>query len=183
MLHLIWSNERNAWWARGARGYTRKLAEAGRFSLSRTRSIVAQAELGRQVIDGLPNEVAVPVEAIEVSDEGHWNLSIRPPSADDDADGLVWVRRTYQSAEGSRTVVVTPGRYDTFNRHWYTWRGTRIPDGSVTHWRPMAAPADTVAPCDGHRSTPGGDLVCDLDAHDRDTKCRWVPVPLPTRRG
>jgi len=41
--YLIWSNERNCWWAPHSRGYTEKIEEAGRYSLSEALEIEKDA--------------------------------------------------------------------------------------------------------------------------------------------
>jgi hypothetical protein len=41
--YLIWSHEHGAWWRAGARGYTRRLSEAGRYSRDNALLICANA--------------------------------------------------------------------------------------------------------------------------------------------
>jgi hypothetical protein len=51
-MYLIWSYEHNAWWKPNQRGYTKNIAEAGRYTL---------AEAGEIVVPHIPpgEEVAV----------------------------------------------------------------------------------------------------------------------------
>jgi hypothetical protein len=41
--YLVWSNEHGAWWRPGEAGYTRNLAEAGRYSRDRALAICRSA--------------------------------------------------------------------------------------------------------------------------------------------
>ncbi len=41
--YLVWSDEHRAWWKPGARGYTTRIAEAGRFSRHEALTICADA--------------------------------------------------------------------------------------------------------------------------------------------
>ena len=43
--YLIWSIEHDAWWRPGRMGYTRELAEAGRYDHDEARTILRQANL------------------------------------------------------------------------------------------------------------------------------------------
>jgi hypothetical protein len=52
---LIWSYEHDAWWRPGSWGYTRELAEAGRYSAAEAERIVARANVVTV------NEQAIPL--------------------------------------------------------------------------------------------------------------------------
>ncbi len=41
--YLIWSNEKNSWWKPNSRGYTEKIEEAGRYSLTEALEIEKDA--------------------------------------------------------------------------------------------------------------------------------------------
>jgi len=51
---LVWSNEHGAWWRPGARGYTRLIADAGRYPRRVADRICNEANFGPTV-----NEVAI----------------------------------------------------------------------------------------------------------------------------
>lgn len=51
---LIWSNEHGAWWRPASRGYTIKLAEAGRYPKEVAERICKEANFGGQI-----NEVKI----------------------------------------------------------------------------------------------------------------------------
>ena len=55
---LIWSEEHGAWWRAHRVGYTRLLAEAGRYEKAQAEEIVTQAN--RYCESGTFNEVAMP---------------------------------------------------------------------------------------------------------------------------
>ena len=55
---LIWSIEHTAWWRPGRCGYTRKLAEAGRYSRAEAADIVEDANIASF------NECAIPLECV-----------------------------------------------------------------------------------------------------------------------
>lgn len=55
--YLVWSNEHQAWWRSGNRGYTRYIEEAGRYSEAAANAIVADATLEH----GLYNSHVDPV--------------------------------------------------------------------------------------------------------------------------
>jgi hypothetical protein len=57
MSWLIWSNEHGAWWKPGRNGYTRELAQAGRYGKAEADEIVAQAN--QYCEPGICNEVAM----------------------------------------------------------------------------------------------------------------------------
>lgn len=42
-LYLIWSHEHTAWWGPAARGYSRKISEAGRYTHSQALAICTEA--------------------------------------------------------------------------------------------------------------------------------------------
>jgi hypothetical protein len=56
--YLIWSNEHGAWWRPGSMGYTRIIAQAGRYTLERARYICEEANR-YQAKSEEPNEVMV----------------------------------------------------------------------------------------------------------------------------
>jgi hypothetical protein len=58
---LIWSIEHDAWWKRGWLGYTRDVAEAGRYTEADADHIIARANLITV------NECKVPLAAVERS--------------------------------------------------------------------------------------------------------------------
>jgi hypothetical protein len=59
---VIWSFEHDAWWGPGRMGYTRELAQAGRYSEAEATAIVADANRYRPV----EYERALPlVDALE----------------------------------------------------------------------------------------------------------------------
>jgi hypothetical protein len=63
MRYLVWSNEHQAWWRGGHRGYTSSIEEAGRYERSDAEGIVAGATL-----DGLLTVRRTdPVTGIEYS--------------------------------------------------------------------------------------------------------------------
>ena len=53
---LIWSEEHGAWWAPGARGYTRSMEEAGCYPRPIAEGIVGRANIGGQF-----HEIIVPI--------------------------------------------------------------------------------------------------------------------------
>jgi len=61
-LFYIWSYEHAAWWRAGEEGYTRDIAEAGRYSESRARFILMRANQFRPPED--PHEVLVPQDEV-----------------------------------------------------------------------------------------------------------------------
>jgi hypothetical protein len=58
-LWLIWSIQKNAWWKPESLGYTRAVAEAGRYTLDEAERILRQCNLITV------NECAVPLAAVE----------------------------------------------------------------------------------------------------------------------
>lgn len=58
-LWVIWSEEHEAWWGPGERGYVRSLFEAGRYTEERARAIERNAN--RYLPPSVPfHEVAMP---------------------------------------------------------------------------------------------------------------------------
>jgi hypothetical protein len=58
MITLVWSNEHNAWWRPGSLGYSQDIREAGVFSETQARMIVARATTV-QKWDTPPSELPV----------------------------------------------------------------------------------------------------------------------------
>ena len=56
-LYVIWSEEHGAWWAPKRNGYTRSLAEAGRYWEEETKEIVTDAN--KYAPAGQLNEIAI----------------------------------------------------------------------------------------------------------------------------
>lgn len=56
-LYIIWSEEHGAWWAPGEHGYTRHLAQAGRYSAKEAKVIVEAA-----------NRYATEIHEVAISD-------------------------------------------------------------------------------------------------------------------
>ena len=48
--YVIWSNQQRAWWGPGEAGYTRYVEEAGRYTETDARRIVAQATVAGQLV-------------------------------------------------------------------------------------------------------------------------------------
>lgn len=57
-LYYIWSNEHNAWWKPGHRGYTKNAHEAGVYDGPDSHKIVTGANICTK--GGIPNEIRVP---------------------------------------------------------------------------------------------------------------------------
>lgn len=55
-LYLIWSNEHNAWWRGGSRGYTNHIGAAGRYAREEAIAICKSANY-LFVKRGLPQEI------------------------------------------------------------------------------------------------------------------------------
>lgn len=63
-LYLIWSHEHGRWWGAGRRGYTRSIAEAGRYNRAEALLICAKAIAGTaQRMQALPE---LPVRLADV---------------------------------------------------------------------------------------------------------------------
>ena len=62
MKWLIWSNEHQAWWREGQRGYAIDVAEAGRYEQKEALKILKNANEGIQMDERAPNEILVPDE-------------------------------------------------------------------------------------------------------------------------
>lgn len=58
--YLVWSNEHAAWWGKDRCGYTRIIANAGRYSRAEALSIAGTREGGWHVRKGNPDEIAIP---------------------------------------------------------------------------------------------------------------------------
>lgn len=56
---LIWSIEHDAWWRPASMGYTRRLAEAGRYTRPEALAILARANLVAV------NECLIPLACVE----------------------------------------------------------------------------------------------------------------------
>lgn len=58
---LIWSNEHGAYWRAGRAGYTKDVAEAGRYSTKAAQAICREAgqHVGEE-LPAIPNEILVP---------------------------------------------------------------------------------------------------------------------------
>lgn len=64
--YLVWSNEHSAWWGPECRGYTRIIANAGRYDRAKALSIAGTRDGGWHVRKGNPDEIAIPEQdAIE----------------------------------------------------------------------------------------------------------------------
>jgi hypothetical protein len=63
---LIWSNEHNAWWGHGQRGYVADVRVAGRYTREEAVQIVHEANIGvRLDPESQPNEAMVHVSVVE----------------------------------------------------------------------------------------------------------------------
>ena len=91
---LIWSYEHAGWWRPGGWGYTRELAEAGRYSREEADRIVAQANIvtiheiavplaeAASFPAAMTDEALIAAAAIEMQDhEAPIELVLRPTSA------------------------------------------------------------------------------------------------------
>ena len=58
--YLVWSNEHSAWWGRDRCGYTRIIANAGRYDRAEALSIAGTRDGGWDVRKGNPDEIAIP---------------------------------------------------------------------------------------------------------------------------
>lgn len=58
--YLVWSNEHSAWWGRERCGYTRIIANAGRYNRAEALSIAGTRDGGWHVCKGNPDEIAIP---------------------------------------------------------------------------------------------------------------------------
>jgi hypothetical protein len=58
-LYLVWSNEHGAWWRPGRQGYTRSLAEAGRYTHAQALDICERAIPGTSDRIGMLPEIPV----------------------------------------------------------------------------------------------------------------------------
>jgi hypothetical protein len=58
--YLVWSNEHSAWWGRDRCGYTRIIANAGRYDRAEALSIAGTRDGGWHVRKGNPDEIAIP---------------------------------------------------------------------------------------------------------------------------
>jgi hypothetical protein len=83
-MFLIWSIEHTAFWRPGQTGYTRTLAEAGRYSETEADAIVARANYGSggpSIVDRRPrvcHECKIPIECVaDVFEMGRFLESVR----------------------------------------------------------------------------------------------------------
>ncbi|NOW44079.1 hypothetical protein FHW96_000206 [Novosphingobium sp. SG751A] len=58
--YLVWSNEHAAWWGKDRRGYTRIIANAGRYSRDEALKIAGTRDGGWHVRKDNPDEIAIP---------------------------------------------------------------------------------------------------------------------------
>lgn len=58
--YLVWSNEHAAWWGPDCCGYTRIIANAGRYDRAKALSIAGTRDGGWHVRKGNPDEIAIP---------------------------------------------------------------------------------------------------------------------------
>lgn len=58
--YLVWSNEHAAWWAPDRCGYTRIIANAGRYSRAEAMVIAGTRGGGWRLNKGNPDEIAIP---------------------------------------------------------------------------------------------------------------------------
>lgn len=58
--YLVWSNEHAAWWGKDRCGYTRIIANAGRYSRDEALKIAGTRDGGWHVRKGNPDEIAIP---------------------------------------------------------------------------------------------------------------------------
>ncbi len=58
--YLVWSNEHSAWWGPDCAGYTRIIANAGRYDRAKALSIAGTRDGGWHVRKGNPDEIAIP---------------------------------------------------------------------------------------------------------------------------
>lgn len=58
--YLVWSNEHASWWGKDRCGYTRIIANAGRYSRAEALSIAGTRGGGWYVHKGNPDEIAIP---------------------------------------------------------------------------------------------------------------------------
>lgn len=58
--YLVWSNEHSSWWGRDRCGYTRIIANAGRYSRAEALSIAGTRDGGWHIRKGNPDEIAIP---------------------------------------------------------------------------------------------------------------------------
>lgn len=57
---LIWSNEHDGWWKPNAWGYTKLIAEAGRYKFASASAVCMQANIVQNATGQKPNETMVP---------------------------------------------------------------------------------------------------------------------------
>lgn len=58
--YLVWPNEHSAWWGPDRCGYTRIIANAGRYDRAAALSIAGTRDGGWHVRKGNPDEIAIP---------------------------------------------------------------------------------------------------------------------------
>ena len=58
--YLVWSNEHSAWWGPNGCGYTRIIANAGRYDRETALSIAGMRDGGWLPCKGNPDEIAIP---------------------------------------------------------------------------------------------------------------------------
>lgn len=75
-LVLIWSNEHNAWWAPGSRGYTVERSKAGLYRLAEAEAVVANAN-AYLADDAVPHEAIVPALDPERAPSRETDLAAR----------------------------------------------------------------------------------------------------------
>lgn len=58
--YLVWSNEHRAWWGKDHCGYTRIIANAGRYDRDEALKIAGTRDGGWRLNKGNPDEIAIP---------------------------------------------------------------------------------------------------------------------------
>jgi hypothetical protein len=58
--YLVWSNEHKAWWGKDRCGYTRIIANAGRYDRDEALNIAGTRDGGWRLNKGNPDEIAIP---------------------------------------------------------------------------------------------------------------------------
>ncbi|PTQ64473.1 hypothetical protein C8J45_103323 [Sphingomonas sp. PP-CE-3G-477] len=60
VAYLVWSNEHKAWWGKDRCGYTKIIANAGRYNRAEALAIAGTRDGGWQLNKGNPDEIAIP---------------------------------------------------------------------------------------------------------------------------
>ena len=103
--YLVWSNEHSAWWGRDRCGYTRIIANAGRYDRAEALSIAGTRDGGWHVRKGNPDEA----EALSIAGtrDGGWHVRKGNPDEiaipeQDAIDQYADITRAQEAEEAAR---------------------------------------------------------------------------------